>query len=282
MIPCTRGVRDGLKPHTEARSLRVQLARQHRENLVTVITQFSSSCIWNPQKVLYPSDIPGIFQVYDHLCHMNGIYLVYTRYIPGIRQSRYIPGIYQVYSSHILFQEKGIYPGYTRNILSESTPGLNLVYTRFIPAQLKSCDPSCSISAIAMQRHTGFGLQGCLMFITALARADSRRRRRRRRRLHRRRRRSSNGDHDGRRRSSSWLWRRSRHRRPSRRRRWRRLLCRCRLCRRRRRGSRRRRRSHGATCTLAGGSEGGRTGPRRRWGEFEDETLPRRAAPRAG
>ncbi len=93
--------------------------------------------VWNPQKVLYPtsSDIPGpargIFQVYgrDHLCHMNGIYLVYTRYIPGIRQRRYIPawGIwlgYKVYhnSSHtgILFQEKGT----TSSILSESKPGL--------------------------------------------------------------------------------------------------------------------------------------------------------------
>jgi len=108
------------------------------------------------------------------------------------------------------------------------------------------------------------------MFMTALARADSRRRCRRRRR---RRSSSSSSTGDGRRRTSSWLWRRIRHRRPSRRRRWRRLLCRCLLCSRRRRGSRCRRRSHGATCTLAGWSEGGRTGPRRWWGEYEDETL---------
>ena len=81
-------------------------------------------------------------------------------------------GIYQVYLRYILFQGKRIYPGYTWYILSKSAisrPGLYLVYTRFMPAHLKSCNPSCSISAIGMQRHTGFGLQGCLMFITALA-----------------------------------------------------------------------------------------------------------------
>jgi hypothetical protein len=83
-----------------------------------------------------------------------------------------MPGIYQVHLRYILFQEKRIYPGYTWYILSESAisrPGLYLVYTRFMPAHLKSCNPSCSISAIGMQRHTGFGLQGCLMFITARA-----------------------------------------------------------------------------------------------------------------
>jgi hypothetical protein len=48
-------------------------------------------------------------------------------------------GIYQVYtsySSHILFQAKVIYLGYTWYILSESAIsklGLYLVYTRFIP-----------------------------------------------------------------------------------------------------------------------------------------------------
>ena len=80
-------------------------------------------------------------------------------------------GIYQVYLRYRLFQGKRIYPGYTWYILSESAisrPGLYLVYTKFMPAHLKSCNPSCSISAIGMQRHTGFGLrQGCLMFITA-------------------------------------------------------------------------------------------------------------------
>ena len=34
---------------------------------------------------------------------------------------------------------------------------------------LKSCNPACSFCAIGMQRHTGFGLQGCLMLITARA-----------------------------------------------------------------------------------------------------------------
>ncbi len=78
----------------------------------------------------------------------------------------------QVYPSHILFQEKGLYLGYTWYILSESAiskPGLHLVYTRFMPAHLKSWDPACSISVNGMQRHTGFGLQGRLMFITARA-----------------------------------------------------------------------------------------------------------------
>ena len=70
------------------------------------------------------------------------------------------------------------------------------------------------------------------MFMTALARADSRLRCRRRRRRSSS---SSSSTGDGRRRTSSWLWRRIRHRRPSRRRRWRRLLCRGLLCSRRRR-----------------------------------------------
>ena len=51
-----------------------------------------------------------------------------------------------------------------------------------------------------MQQHTGFGLQGCLMFITALARADSRHRCRRR--CRRRRSSSSSSTGDGQRRSS--------------------------------------------------------------------------------
>jgi hypothetical protein len=83
--------------------------------------------------------------------------------------------MYQVYPRYIpviLFQEKGIYLGYSWYILSKSAIsklGLYLVFTRFMPAHLKLCDPSYSISAIGMQRHTGFGLQGCLMFITARA-----------------------------------------------------------------------------------------------------------------
>lgn len=36
-----------------------------------------------------------------------------------------------------------------------------------MPAHLKSCHPACSKIAVGMPRHTGFGLQGCLMFITA-------------------------------------------------------------------------------------------------------------------
>ena len=149
----------------------------------------------------------------------------------------------------MLFQEKGIYLGYTRYILSESaisSPGIYLEYSRYIPEMLKSCNPACSFCAIGMQRHTGFGLQGCLMFITA--RADSRRRRHLRRG-----RRRSNSNGGRRRRSSSWLWR---HQRPSRRRRWRRLpsRCWCRLRCRRHCGSRRRRRRH----LHSGGQVGGR------------------------
>ena len=165
---------------------------------------------------------------------------VYTRYIPGIFQSytfsrkRNIPRIYQVYTTS------------TFRVYTWSKPGIYQVYTRFMPASLKSCDPCCSISAIGRQRHTGFGLQGCLMFITA--RADSRRRRHLRRG-----RRRSNSNGGRRRRSSSWLWR---HQRPSRRRRWRRLpsRCWCRLRCRRHCGSRRRRRRH----LHSGGQVGGR------------------------
>ncbi len=39
-----------------------------------------------------------------------------------------------------------------------------------MPAHLKSCYSSCSRIAIGMQLHTDFGLPGCLMLITALAR----------------------------------------------------------------------------------------------------------------
>jgi hypothetical protein len=34
-------------------------------------------------------------------------------------------------------------------------------------AHFKSCNPSCSKIVIGMQQHTGFGLQGCFMIITA-------------------------------------------------------------------------------------------------------------------
>ena len=36
-----------------------------------------------------------------------------------------------------------------------------------MPAHLKSCNPSCITITIGMQRHKDFGLQACLMFITA-------------------------------------------------------------------------------------------------------------------
>ena len=56
--------------------------------------------------------IPGIcFGVYV------GIYQVYTRYIPGLEITRYIPGIYLVYTSYI------------------ADIGLYLVYTRYIPGK---------------------------------------------------------------------------------------------------------------------------------------------------
>ena len=70
----------------------------------------------------------------------------------------------------MLFQVKRICLGYTTDIFSESAlskPGIYLVYTRVMPAHLKSCNPPCSKIAIGMPRHTGFGLQGCLMFIKA-------------------------------------------------------------------------------------------------------------------
>ena len=70
----------------------------------------------------------------------------------------------------MLFQVKVICLGYTKDIFSESAlskPGIYLVYTRVMTAHFKSCNPSCSKIAIGMQQYTGFGLQGCLMFITA-------------------------------------------------------------------------------------------------------------------
>ncbi len=65
-----------------------------------------------------------------------------------------------------------MYLGYTGYILSESamtSPGIYLEYSRYIPEILKSCNLACSFCAIGIQRHTGFGLQGCLMFIIARA-----------------------------------------------------------------------------------------------------------------
>ena len=66
-------------------------------------------------------------------------------------------GIYQVYTScHI----HGIYLVYTCHTTRHSIPGIYLVYT--FPMKL-CAPPGCRIS-IAMQQHTGIGLQGCLMF----------------------------------------------------------------------------------------------------------------------
>ena len=62
--------------------------------------------------LVYTRYIPGVyFRVYV------GIYLVYTRYIPGLEITRYIPGIYLVYTSYI------------------ADIGLYLVYTRYIPGK---------------------------------------------------------------------------------------------------------------------------------------------------
>ena len=66
-------------------------------------------------------------------------------------------GIYQVYTScHIPV----IYLVYTCHMKRHSIPGIYLVYT--FPMKL-CAPPGCRIS-IAMQQHTGIGLQGCLMF----------------------------------------------------------------------------------------------------------------------
>ena len=70
----------------------------------------------------------------------------------------------------MLFQGKSIYLVYTRYNFSESSshkPGIHLVYTWFIPANLKPSEPRCRRIAIGMQRHTDFGLPGCLISITA-------------------------------------------------------------------------------------------------------------------
>ncbi len=68
---------------------------------------------------------------------------------------RYIPGLYQM-------SFFGIYPGlvYTCHMKCHSIPGIYLVYT----CPMKLCaPPACRIS-IAVQQHTGIGLQGCSMF----------------------------------------------------------------------------------------------------------------------
>ena len=88
---------------------------------------------------------------------MFSIYMVYTWYIPVILQYCHMTGIYQVYiSCHISV----IYLVYTCHMKRHSIPGIYLVYT--FPMKL-CAPPGCRIS-IAMQQHTGFGLQGCLMF----------------------------------------------------------------------------------------------------------------------
>ena len=81
---------------------------------------------------------------------------------------RYIPGIYLFHAFSSFRYMTGIYQGYLFRVCN-SKPGIFLVYTRpgVMPAHLKSCHPSCSKIAVGMPRHTGVGLQGCLMFITA-------------------------------------------------------------------------------------------------------------------
>ena len=67
--------------------------------------------------LVYTRYIPGVyFRVYV------GIYLVYTRYIPGLEITRYIPGIYLVYTSYIA--EVGLYLVYTRYIYTRKIPFL--------------------------------------------------------------------------------------------------------------------------------------------------------------
>ena len=46
--------------------------------------------------LVYTRYIPGICLEVDFV-----IYLAYTRYVPGLEIHRYIPGIYQVYTSYI-------------------------------------------------------------------------------------------------------------------------------------------------------------------------------------
>ena len=63
--------------------------------------------------LVYTRYIPGIYLGVD-----VGIYQVYTRYIPGLEITRYIPGIYLLYSSYIA--DIGLYPVYTRYIPGKS------------------------------------------------------------------------------------------------------------------------------------------------------------------
>jgi hypothetical protein len=61
-----------------------------------------------------------------------------------------------------------VYTRYTTNVIQEAYTknrfwGTGLVYTRYIPCNLKLGDPIRSRIAIEMQRHTVFGLQGSSM-----------------------------------------------------------------------------------------------------------------------
>ena len=69
-------------------------------------------------------------------------------------------GIYQVYTKCPKCHIDVIYLVYTCHMKRHSIPGIYLVYT--FPMKL-CAPPGCRIS-IAMQQHTGIGLQGCLMF----------------------------------------------------------------------------------------------------------------------
>jgi hypothetical protein len=69
-------------------------------------------------------------------------------------------GIYQVYTKCPKCHIDVIYLAYTCHMKRHSIPGIYLVYTFHV--QL-CAPPGCRIS-IAMQQHTGIGLQGCLMF----------------------------------------------------------------------------------------------------------------------
>jgi hypothetical protein len=49
-------------------------------------------------EIANPGNIPGIYQSYDHLSYMTGIYRVYTWHMKKKVYTRYIPGIFQSYA----------------------------------------------------------------------------------------------------------------------------------------------------------------------------------------
>jgi hypothetical protein len=87
-----------------------------------------------------------VYLSYDIVCHITGIFME----LPGIRHLSYMRYIPRIYLSFDIWIFGGICL-------------VTLVYTRYIPFNLKSGDPVRRRIANEMQQHTDFGLHGCIM-----------------------------------------------------------------------------------------------------------------------